>query len=448
MEPTVRLRALSARRSLDSYAAGKAARKGVSRSAHAEVRLAPQRDPSAIVRAQDAQRIAHLLPLRRERMSRSPFAFFRGTAAVMAADLAQTPVSGAIVQACGDCHLGNFGLFGTPERNVIFDLNDFDETLPAPWEWDVKRLATSAVLAARELGASERDARFAAIATVRSYRTDMLVLAQASPLEVWFSRVDAHVFLGVLNREQARTIERKQRDAALRGEHVPPKFVGNSSGKMRFVEDPPVLYRLPHNDPLRERARGALRRYRETLRDDVRVLFSRYHLRDAAIRVVGVGSVGTHTAIALFQAGPDDVLVLQLKEALPSVLEPYAKPSEYANNGRRIVAGQRLMQAASDIFLGWLELEGGRHYCVRRFRDRKANANLERLNLTELSEYASLCGATLALGHARSGDPAFLAGYMGQSEKFDEAIADFATGYADVAQRDYDAYVAELRSTG
>jgi len=428
---------------MTSFEAGRTARKRVSRSSHAEVRLAPDRDPNGVIVAQNAQRIPWLVPLRSERMSGSAFAFYRGTAAIMAADLAQTPVTDCMVQACGDCHLGNFGLFGTPERNVIFDLNDFDETLPAPWEWDVKRLATSAVLAARELDANERDARTAAIETVRSYRLNMRALAQASPLDIWFRRVDAGTFLSVLDPQQARSIERKQRDASQRGEHIPPSYVANRSGKLRFVENPPLLHHLPHNDPLRGRAREGLRKYEASLRDDTRVLFHRYHLRDAAIRVVGVGSVGTHCAIVLFQAGPEDALVLQMKEATASVLEPYAGASKYRNHGQRVVAGQRLMQAASDMFLGWLQLEGGQHYYVRRFRDRKANANLERLPLRQLHEYASLCGATLALAHARSGDCAFIAGYMGANARFDEAIAEFAAGYADRAERDYAKFLSE-----
>lgn len=430
------------------YDAGKAARKRVPRSEQARVELAKDRDPLRIIAQQNERRIQRLIPLRLERMSRSPFAFFRGTAAVMAADLAATPSTGSIVQACGDCHLANFGLFGTAERNVIFDLHDFDETLPAPWEWDVKRLATSAVLVARELGGSDSEARTAALSVAQAYRTDMRVIAQASPLEVWFSRVDPQVFLATLDAQQARAIERKQRDAAQRGEHVPPKFVANHGGKLRFLDDPPVLYHLEHNDPLRRRGGEALRRYTKTLRDDVRVLFSRYHLRDAAIRVVGVGSVGTHAAIALFQAGPDDVLVLQLKEANASVLEPYAGASVYGNHGQRVVAGQRLMQSSSDIFLGWLQLESGQDYYVRRYRDRKANANLERLGLQELIQYASLCGATLAIAHARSGDPKFLSGYMGQGVNFEEAIADFAVAYADRAKHDYEAFIAEIKKFG
>lgn len=424
------------------YERGRDARKRVPRSSHAEVRLAEGRNPVATIDAQNATRIARLLPLRDERMSRSPFAFFRGTAAVMAADLAGTPATGAIVQACGDCHLGNFGLFGTPERNVIFDLNDFDETLPAPWEWDVKRLATSAVLAALETGASDVQAHDAAMHTVESYRLNMRRLGTASPLEIWFSRVDARVFLSVLDPGQAQRIERKQRDAAARGEHVPPTFVANrKGGKLHFVEDPPILQHLQHTDPLRSSAHEALNKYTATLRDDVRVLFSRYHIRDAAIRVVGVGSVGTLSAIVLFQAGPEDALVLQLKEERASVFEPYAGASRYANHGERVAKGQRLMQAASDLFLGWVALESGMHFVVYRFRDRKANANLERLNLRQLMEYSALCGATLALAHARSGDPAFIAGYLGSKPVFDRAVAEYAVAYARQAKSDYDTFI-------
>ena len=431
----------------DSFAKGRAARAKVPRSSHAQLAQAADRDPVNLIRAENAARIPWLVPLRNERMSRSPFAFFRGTAAIMAADIANTPSTGAPVQACGDCHLANFGLFGTPERNVIFDLNDFDETLPAPWEWDLKRLATSTVLAALEAGASTRQARDVAEQMLRAYRLYMTRLGTTSPLQIWFTRVDAGVFLSVLPAQEAQKIERKQRDAAARGEHLPPAFVSNTSGKMRFVEDPPVLHHLPHNDPLRNRAREALRKYGESLRDDIRVLFDRYRLRDAALRVVGIGSVGTHCAIALFQAGPDDVLVLQIKEARASVLEPYAGASAYANHGQRVVTGQRLMQAASDLFLGWLKLEGGQHYLVRRYRDRKAAANLERLRLRELTEYAALCGTTLALAHARSGDPAFIAGYLGSRDNFDRAVGEFAMRYAGQTQRDYAAFVQSLKET-
>jgi uncharacterized protein (DUF2252 family) len=425
-----------------AYAAGRAARKAVPRPSHAEVKLAFGRDSNATVARQNATRIPWLVPLRMQRMSRSPFAFFRGVAEIMAADLAITPTSGSRVQACGDCHLGNFGLFGTPERNVIFDINDFDETLPAPWEWDVKRLATSAVLAAYEVNCSAKQAREIARLTVESYRLNMRRLGETSPLEVWFQRIDARDFLATLDPAQAQRIAAKQRDAATRGEHVPPQYVANRSGKLHFVENPPILQHLPHNDPLRARAREALQKYSATLRDDVRVLLRRYHLRDAAIRVVGIGSIGTHCAIGLFQAGPDDALVLQIKEERASVLEPYAGASAYPNHGQRVVAGQRLMQAASDLFLGWVALEGGQHYLVRRYRDRKANANLERLGPRELEAYASLCGATLALAHARSGDPAFISGYLGASGKFDQAIADYAAGYARQTRKDFEAFIA------
>ena len=430
-----------------AYAAGRAARAHVPRSSHGRVDLAPDRDPVAVIEAQNQHRIPFLVPLRNERMSRSPFAFFRGTAAIMAADLACTPTTGTHVQVCGDCHLGNFGLFATPERNVIFDLNDFDETLPAPWEWDVKRLAASAVLAALEVGANGRQVHELALGTVRAYREHMRTVATQSPLTIWFAKIDARTFLSVLSPQEAQKIERKQRDAVARGEHLPPTYVANRSGKLRFVEDPPVLHHLPHNDPLRLRARDALRKYTESLREDVRILFSRYHLRDAALRVVGIGSVGTHCAIALFQGGANDALILQLKEANASVLEPYAGPSKYANHGRRVAMGQRIMQSASDLFLGWSELETGQQYYVRRFRDRKANANLERLPLADLAEYAALCGRTLALAHARGGDPHFIAGYLGSGDNFDRAVASFAVQYAGHTQADYSLFVESLKVT-
>jgi uncharacterized protein (DUF2252 family) len=429
---------------------GKNRRQTVPRSTHAAWSPVPNRvDPVAIIKEQDADRLPELVPIRHERMSHSPFAFYRGAAAVMAADLSSTPTSGSLVQACGDSHLSNFGAFATPERNLIFDVNDFDETLRAPWEWDVKRLAASVVLAARELDIGEKRSHKAASSTVRSYREWIRSYADMSALDLWYSRIDA-----------AELVERMQDAAICRDiskeeqlahhhtlEHISPHLVADESGIHSIVDDVPLVFHFISDSKFEEDLRASLKNYEESLRDDVRMLYGRYRQVDLAMKVVGVGSVGTRCAIALFQAGAEDLLMLQIKEATTSVLERYAgaNGSGYKNQGERCVMGQRLMQAASDLFLGWTAVDG-RDFYIRQLRDMKAGVDLTRMNETDLVNYATLCGKVLARAHARTGDARFIADYLGNSDSFDEALADFAQAYADQTEHDFDTFLDAIKS--
>ena len=371
-------------------------------------------------------RIPELIPIRFGRMSQSPFAFYRGSAAVMAADLASTAMSGLRVQACGDAHLMNFGGFATPERNIFFDINDFDETLPAPWEWDVKRLTASIVIAAQHLGLPHSEAAKAATDSVRSYRERRIDYASMRALDVWYDRIDLDRVLNVL--PNGREVERvRQRVEQARRKSLPdslfPKLVEHLGSAPRIKDEPPLIFH-----PTEEQAPGVhsgyaepLERYRKSLPEHVRILFDRFHLFDFAIKVVGVGSVGTFCALGLFMAADDDPILLQVKEARKSVLEPYAGKSLHKNRGERVVAGQRLMQSASDIFLGWTRGENGRDYYFRQLRDAKISAVVDDWDVTMLREYGKLCGWALARAHARSGDAANIAGYMGSNTMFDDA---------------------------
>jgi len=432
---------------IDGAAAGKAWRKKVPRSSHAHYHVSSRRpDPLAILEVSNLGRVPELIPIRYGRMLASPFAFLRGSAAIMASDLANTPTLGNKAQACGDCHLMNFGLFATPERNLIFDINDFDETLPAPWEWDVKRLATSIILAGRFINGTDRACARAALAAVSSYRERMAAFATMTQLDVWYSRVDAAMIERIARRARDRdmnAIIKKARSNT--SAHALPKITRLSHGKRRIVDNPPLVF---HGDEsaVRKTFRKHARRYIETLRADVRVLIDRYRFVDAALKVVGIGSVGTRCGIVLLMAGGNDTLFLQFKEAMPSVLESYTAKSQFENHGERVVTGQRLMQAASDLFLGWFQSLDGRDYYVRQLRDMKASAEIEGMTLASLAEYGAICGVTLARAHARSGDAAFISGYLGNSARFDHAVADFARRYADQTQRDYDKLVAAVRS--
>lgn len=421
--------------------AGRSRRQVVPRSAHAGWSPTPERaDPVRIIEEQDADRLADLVPIRHERMSLSPFSFFRGTAAIMAADLAGTPTSGAWVQACGDSHLSNFGAFATPERNLIFDVTDFDETLHGPWEWDVKRLATSAVLAARELELGAKQCRKAALSALRSYRESMHIYSQMTSLEVWYSRLEATELVERMrNAAVCRDISKEQQRAHHHThEHISPHLVADDSGIYSIIDNEPLVFHFWSDPRLEDDLRASLVNYQNSLRDDVRVMYRRFRQVDLAMKVVGVGSVGMLCAVALFQAAPGDLLVLQIKEATTSVLERYGRldGSGYESQGERCVTGQRLTQAASDLFLGWTTV-GGRAFYIRQLRDMKAGVDLTRMNDHDLVTYAALCGKALARGHARSGDEDFIAGYLGKSETFDEAVADFAQAYADQVERDY-----------
>ncbi len=430
--------------------AGKALRAQVPRTAHAEWKRPAQRpDPIALLQASDAERLPELVPIRYGRMLQSPFAFFRGSAAIMAADLAGTPATGLRVQACGDCHLANFGGFATPERNIVFDINDFDETLPAPWEWDVKRLAASFVLAARSIGLPDSKGRGSAETMARAYRKRLHAYAEMHPLEVWYERITAEEVMASL--PAARAAQLKARiDKALSGggsELDFPKLAGVVGGRTTIRDAPPLIFHpdvarsKDFNDILSE----VFAAYRETLSDDRRVLLDRYRVVDAAIKVVGVGSVGRRCWIALMMSASNDPLFLQFKEAVASVLEPFAGPSAYAHHGQRVVQGQRLMQPASDVFLGWVTAVNGKQFYVRQLRDAKIKPLIETFDDEMLDLYARLCGWSLARAHAKSAEVAGIAGYLGSGAAFDDAMGAFAVAYADQAERDHAALKAAVR---
>jgi uncharacterized protein (DUF2252 family) len=434
-------------------AAGKRARQAAPRSAHGEWAPAADRpDPIALLEAQAATRVPELVPIRHGRMAASPFAFFRGAAAVMAADLAPTPVSGLRVQACGDAHLSNFGGFASPERDLVFDLNDFDETLPGPWEWDLKRLGASLAIAGRERGLDEPARRGVVAGASRRYREATRAFAGMTALEAWYARVDASELetrSGGLTKAQRAQLERTA-EKARRKDHLRAfsKLVrSGDGGHPRFASDPPLLVPVDELYPQLQaqethgRMRELIAQYRSSLPADRRRLLDRYRYADLAHKVVGVGSAGPRAWVVLMLGPDDDPLFLQCKEAQDSVLAPYAGASRFRNQGRRVVEGQRLMQAASDILLGWLRTVGvddrERDFYVRQLWDWKASANVEAMEPAGLAAYARMCAWTLARAHARSGDPAAIAGYAGSGDVLDRAMADFAEAYADRNERDH-----------
>lgn len=426
-------------------AAGKALRERVPREQHGEWSASGRRcDPVDQVIESGQGRLPELLPIRHGRMMVSPFTFYRGTANIMAADLADTPVSGINAQICGDCHLLNLGAFATPERRVIIDINDFDETLPGPWEWDVKRLAASFVLAARSNGFSRADQRDAALACVRAYRARMAEFADMHALDVWYASIDTKaVFRTLRDAVTVKRFSKRVDKAAARtvAEEDFPKMVAQEGDRPVIKEARPLIYHHPFItlEQTREVIERTFADYRMTLADDRRVLLDRYRIKDFSLKVVGVGSVGTFCAVMLMMAESDDPLFLQVKEARASVLERHLPKSVYTNHAQRVVAGQRLMQSASDIFLGWAQGHGQekRHFYVRQLRDVKVKPLVEIFNPTTMEDYGSICGWALARAHARSGDAAMISGYLGKSDAFDRAIARFGFSYADQAERDH-----------
>ena len=432
----------------EHYAAGKALRQRVAREQHGE--WTPRRDrpdPVELVIESSKGRIPELIPIRYGRMMVSPFTFYRGSANVMAADLAPTPVSGLNAQLCGDAHLLNFGGFATPERRLILDINDFDETFPGPWEWDLKRLTTSFLFAARSNGFSPADQREAALACVRSYRKHMLEYAEMTVLDIWYASLQLSDAMGDIHRKARRRMAKKQVEKAETHqvpEHEFPKLVQARSGRYVIKDVPPLIYHQAQ--PVSgEAIRRALSLYRESLSDALRVLLDRYKVMDVALKVVGIGSVGTLCGVALLMAAGDDPLFIQIKQAGPSVLETYLGRSHYPNHGQRVVVGQHLMQAASDIFLGWTHDQRLGHFYLRQLRDMKMKPLVELFRPVSLCDYARLCGWTLARAHARSGNPAMIAGYMGKSDVFDKALAAFGKTYADRTEQDHTAFKNAIR---
>lgn len=435
---------------------GKATRRLVPRSSHGDWKPG-DRDPAAVLAGQDASRVPELVPLRYERMLASPFSFYRGAAALMSEDLAACEKTGLDVQLCGDAHLSNFGVFAAPDRRLVFDCNDFDETNPGPFEWDVKRLVASIEIAGRERGFSGRQRRKALLETAAGYRRAMRKFASMRGLDVWYARIDVEPAFEALRsrvgdrryREIERGLAKAEAKDSLRALR---KLTRTRDGEPRIVSDPPLitpLEELTDAADAEERLRRVIASYRESLAPDRRHLAESYRYAHAARKVVGVGSVGTRAWIVLL-LGKDsgDPLFLQAKEAGPSVLEPHLGASRYRHHGRRVVEGQRLMQAASDVFLGWVSAEGvdgePRSFYVRQLWDGKGSAEVARFGPSDLGGYGALCASTLARAHARSGDRVAIAAYLGKGDAFDRALARFATAYADQNERDF-ARVAEAR---
>jgi uncharacterized protein (DUF2252 family) len=448
----------------ERVARGRAARAEVPRSSHAVFEPTAHRaDPVRVLELQAQTRVPELVPIRYGRMRVSPFTFYRGAAAIMAADLAATPRSGLTVQCCGDAHLSNFGVFASPERQLVFDVNDFDETLRGPWEWDVKRLAASMLIAARENGFSGKDQDRAVLDTVEEYRTAMAGFAAMKNLDVWYAHLDVESALVELGPQlEPRAIKRTEKTLAKArtrdSTSAFSKLTHVVDGQARIVAEPPLIVPIDdlvtgaERDRMFDTLHELLRSYRETLVHDRRVLLEEFRITDFARKVVGVGSVGTRAWIALM-LGLDgqDPLFLQMKEAQASVLEEHLGPSRFANHGERVVAGQRLMQASSDILLGWLHVESGldgqpRDFYVRQLKDWKGSAEIERMVPRGLAAYGRLCGWTLARAHARSGDRIAIAAYLGKGSVFDRAIVEFSHAYAEQNKRDYKALAKAVES--
>jgi uncharacterized protein (DUF2252 family) len=423
----------------ERYELGRTRRQQTPRTSHAEWQLPHGRDPLALLAASNVGRTESLVPLRHGRMAASPFAFYRGAPAVMAYDLAHTPSSGIVAQLCGDCHISNFGLFGSPERTMVFDLNDFDETLPGPFEWDIKRTAASIVVAARNAGFADKDARATVARAMQVYRTKVAEFAGDSHLGVWYSHTTASMVLQMAEKGERKAIQgRMARVQAKDRLAAFAKLTEVVDGERRIIHDPPLIYRVDRNEEdVYTWLTAPIRAYCASLDDSRQRLLARYRLVDVAHKVVGVGSVGTRCFITYWEGVDEgDPLFLQVKQANPSLLEPYLGRSEYAHPGARVVAGQRLMQATNDIFLGYTH-SSGQDYFVRQLYDMKGSADLSRASASYLDRYAALCGAVLGRAHARSGDAAQIAGYLGKGDGFDRALVEFAVRYADQNDADY-----------
>jgi uncharacterized protein (DUF2252 family) len=428
--------------------AGEAARGRVPLADHGQWRSARDRpDPIGLLVEQAATRMPELVPIRYGRMAASPFDFYRGAALPMAADLAATPRSGIVTQVCGDAHLSNFGLFASPERTLVFDITDFDETLHGPFEWDLKRLAASLVLAGRSRAFSEHDGRHAVHRAIRSYRTRMAGFAGLRATDVYYAQVDAASILGAADKHTRPFLQETVHSASHHDAvHELPKLTTvDAAGQRRIVDHPPVISHPAEATAVRVDA--VLAGYRETLEEDRRALLDRYQLGDVALKVVGVGSVGLAAfAVLLMGEGDDDPLFLQVKQAEASVLERFLPTSAQPSHGARVVIGQRRLQAASDIFLGWTVGDLGRHWYVRQLQDQKGAAVIDAMTADDLQVWGELCGWALARGHARSGQPAEIAGYLGDDATLDHALADFAVAYADQTEKDHQALLDAIKS--
>ena len=448
----------------ERVARGKAARAEVPRSRHAVFEPSSDRvDPVTLLERQAETRIPELVPIRYGRMLVSPFTFYRGAAMIMAQDLGPTPRSGLNVQCCGDAHLSNFGVFASPERRLVFDVNDFDETLPGPWEWDVKRLAVSMLIAARDNGYRTKDEERIVLATVARYRSAMAEFAEMKNLDVWYSRLEIESVLEPLAAQFKKKMVKRTKKALAKARTKDSmtafsKLTQSVNGEVRIIDESPLIVPMEkfasghERDELFEVLHQLLRRYRDTLGFERRALLEQFRLTDFALKVVGVGSVGTRAWIALL-IGRDgqDPLFLQMKEAEASVLEGPLGPSAFSNHGERVVTGQRLMQATSDIFLGWLHVDSGldekpRDFYGRQLKDWKGSAEIEQMVPEGMATYGTLCGWTLARAHARSGDRIAIAAYLGNGDSFDRAILEFSKAYAEQNERDYQQLAAAIKS--
>ena len=440
----------TAARSLEErLAQGKLLRQSAPRSAHGLWKPADDRpDPVTMLIESSRGRLESLTPIRYARMLTSPFAFFRGSAAAMAYDLASTPMTGLRVQLCGDCHLGNFGGFATPERRLILDLMDFDETIPGPWEWDIKRLGASFHLAGRSIGLSEANCEEAVLNLGQAYRQRLIDLSRMKTMDVFYASIGLDTFIA--QARDAKTRKGREQMIAKARKRTSDQFFAKSvrqvDGQWRIVDEPPFLIHPPRTDSFEEDFRKTFEEYKATLADDRRQLLQRFDIVDVAMKVVGVGSVGTRCGVILLMAGDDDPLILQIKEARHSALEQFVGRSRYENMGQRVVMGQRLLQSASDIFLGWGAEAGGQHYYIRQLRDMKKGPEIETYWAERLIDTAELCGWALAHAHARSGDAARISGYLGKSDAFDLALADFSQAYADQSEQDHEVMRAAVRS--
>lgn len=441
----------------ERYEYGRSLRESTPLESHAD--WAPDHDrvdPVTLIEEQNRGRLEWLVPERRSRMSRSPFTFFRGAARIMASDLARTPTSGIITQLCGDAHLANFGHYASPERQLVFDLNDFDETLPGPWEWDVKRLAASLFIAARHNGLSKKRSRSVTRRSVRSYRKAMAYFSKIRLTDIWYDLFDAGRILEVIKKTDHYDSARRRLEKYKRKDsrHALDRLAEEVDGEFRIRSDPPLLIPLRDlPDEMQRDLSGAwmeetIEAYQRSVPDEIEQLLNRYHIVDFAYKVVGVGSVGTRCAILLLE-GRDrfDPMFLQIKQAGPSVLEEYLPPSIYANSAQRVVQGQRLMQSVSDVFLGWTESKiTGNHYYIRQLKDWKGSIDVENVDQGQLDFMADLRGWNLARAHARSGDPIAITGYIDAGKTFDKAITEYSERYAAQNNRDYKAYLAEIKS--
>jgi uncharacterized protein (DUF2252 family) len=430
---------------------GKALRKKCPRTAQAEWKPRPKsQDPIKWLEESDVDRIAGLIPVKYQRMAESAFKFFRGAAIIQARDLANARVSGVTVQACGDCHLLNFGGFASPERTLVFDINDFDETFPGPWEWDMKRLGASLVLAARERRFSRSVGDDAVRAAAASYRERMSEFAEMRVLDTWYAQIDIDAIKQHFRKDRdasARLLKSERQALSHTSEAVMPKLTALVNGRLKIKDNPPVIYHfLLSAKEFEKHNRNHIEQYRKSLPPHQLALFDRYRFEDAAIKVVGVGSVGTRCYLGLFVTDDDEPLFLQIKEARRSVLESPRGKSRFAHQGFRVVYGQHLIQAASDIFLGWFRSAHGHDSYVRQFRDMKVSAEPETFKPGNLVAYATLCGWALARAHAKAGDAATIAGYLGSTDQFDIALAKYSEAYANQAERDFELFQAAIRS--